>query len=137
MSEPRESGSPPSGRGRGHYPPPSPIGVALSCACPRCGRGKLFSGFLALRPSCSECGLDYSFIDAGDGPAVFVIFIVGFVVIGLALWVELTITPPIWVHMLLWIPLTLILSFGLLRPLKALLIALQYQNRAAEGRLDR
>lgn len=116
--------------------PPSPLGVALACRCPRCGQGPLFSGFLTTTPSCSCCGLDYGFIDAGDGPAVFVIFIVGFVVIGLAFWLELTVMPPMWVHMVLWIPLTLILSFGLLRPLKALLIALQYQHRAAEGRLD-
>lgn len=136
MTEPHGSGPAPGHRPMAHHAPPSPLGVALACRCPRCGQGRLFSGFLTIAPACTACGLDYAFVDAGDGPAVFVIFVVGFVVIGLALWVELTFMPPIWLHMLLWIPLTLILSFGLLRPLKALLIALQYQNRAAEGRLD-
>lgn len=137
MTEPQGSGAGPDRGQRAHHRPPSPLGAALACRCPRCGEGRLFAGFLTIAPACTVCGLDYAFIDAGDGPAVFVIFIVGFVVIGLALWVELTFMPPIWLHMLLWIPLTLVLSFGLLRPLKALLIALQFQNRAAEGRLDR
>ena len=104
--------------------------------CPRCGEGKLFSGFLGLQPRCQACGLDFSFVDAGDGPAVFIIMIVGFIVVGLALFVEFTFAPPYWVHAILWIPLVLGLSIGLLRPLKGFLIAQQYLHRATEGRLD-
>ena len=74
--------------------------------------------------------------DAGDGPAVFVILIVGAVVAGLALYVEFTFSPPYWVHALLWLPLTCVLTFALLRLAKALLLVLQYKHKAGEGRLD-
>jgi uncharacterized protein (DUF983 family) len=110
------------------------IVAGLSCACPRCGRGKLFQGFLALRPRCEVCGLDYSFADAGDGPAVFIILIGGFIVVFAALIVEVIYQPPMWVHAALWLPLILIVTLGPLRPMKGLLIALQYHHRAAEGR---
>jgi uncharacterized protein (DUF983 family) len=110
--------------------------MAMLNRCPRCGQGKLFKGFLSLRPACSNCGLDYAFIDSGDGPAVFVILIVGFIVVGLALWVDVSWSPPFWVHLLLWLPLTPLLCLPLLRLLKSLVIGLQYSNRAAEGRLS-
>jgi uncharacterized protein (DUF983 family) len=113
------------------------IAAGLSCACPRCGRGKLFTGFLSLRPHCDVCGLDYDFADAGDGPAVFIMFFAGFVVVGAALIVEALYQPPFWLHALLWLPLILITTIGPLRPMKALMIALQYHHRAAEGRLER
>ena len=76
--------------------------------CPRCGEGKLFAGFLSLRPSCSDCGLDYAFIDAGDGPAVFIILIAGFIVVFCALIVEVMYRPPFWLHAVLWVPLVLL-----------------------------
>ena len=110
----------------------SPFKAGLSCRCPRCGRGALFRGFLDLPPACGACGLDYEPFDSGDGPAVFVILIVGFIVVGLALWVEVRYMPPMWVHMALWLPLVLGLSLGLLRPLKATLLALQFRNKAAQ-----
>lgn len=119
------------------FPPVEPIGAGLKGRCPRCGKGGLFSGLLAVAPDCGECGLDYSFADAGDGPAVFVILIIGFIVVGLALWTEVSFNPPLWLHFLLWIPLAIVLSLGALRLIKGLLITLQYANRAAEGRLDR
>ena len=78
------------------------------CRCPRCGKGKLFDGFLTLAPRCEACGLDYSFVDAGDGPAVFVMFIAGFIVVGSALVVEVMYEPPYWVHAVLWLPLILL-----------------------------
>ena len=119
-----------------YYPPMSPLSTGLSGRCPRCGQGQLFNGFLTTAPSCRACGLDFDFADAGDGPAVFIMMFVGFVVVGAALVVELKFEPPIWVHMVLWIPLVLVLALGILRPLKGLMIALQYQNKAREGRLD-
>ena len=118
-----------------HHPTVSPLAAGLRCRCPRCGRGRLFDGYLTTAPSCSECGLDYRFIDPGDGPAVFVILIVGFLVVGAALVVEVKYRPPMWLHAMLWGPLILGLSLGMLRPLKATLIALQYANKAREGRL--
>ncbi|MEO8669077.1 MAG: DUF983 domain-containing protein [Bauldia sp.] len=118
------------------YPPLPPSATGMRGRCPRCGEGRLWKGFLDLQPNCQNCGLDYSFADAGDGPAVFVIMIVGFIVVGLALVVEFTISPPYWVHVILWVPLVLGLSIGLLRPLKGFMIAQQYKHRAAEGRVD-
>jgi uncharacterized protein (DUF983 family) len=110
------------------------IRAGLSCACPRCGRGKLFQGFLTPRPRCEACGLDYSFADAGDGPAVFIMFLAGFIVVGSALIVEALYHPPYWVHAVLWLPLIVIVTIGPLRPMKGLMIALQYHHKAEEGR---
>jgi uncharacterized protein (DUF983 family) len=118
------------------WPPVDPVSAGLRGRCPRCGEGKLFSGFLTVGKSCSHCRLDYSFADAGDGPAVFVILIIGFIVVGLALWTEVSFNPPLWVHFLLWIPLALVLCLTALRLMKGVLLTLQYRNKAAEGRLD-
>ena len=118
-------------------PETSPYAAGLRCRCPRCGEGRLFTGFLTLAPRCERCGLDFGFADAGDGPAVFVILIAGFVVVGLAVMVEFLWRPPYWVHAVLWIPAILAVTLGLLRPLKGTLIALQYHHQAAEGRIDR
>ena len=90
---------------------------------------------LELRDNCENCRLSYRFVDTGDGPAVFAIFILGFLVLGLALYVEFTYEPAIWVHIVLWGALTPLIALGLLRFLKALLIALQFKNKAEEGRL--
>lgn len=102
--------------------------------CPRCGQGKLFEGYLDIAPACTACGLDYAIFDAGDGPAVFVILIVGAIVAGGALYVEFTWSPPYWVHALLWGPLIVILTFSLLRLMKSLLLILQFKHSAREGR---
>jgi len=117
--------------------PPNPVLAGLAGRCPRCGKGKMFSGFLGLKPRCEACGLDYSFVDAGDGPAVFVILFAGFVVVGAALVVEMRYAPPLWVHAALWLPLILLTTLLPLRAVKGLLIALQYHHKAAEGRLQR
>jgi uncharacterized protein (DUF983 family) len=113
---------------RDRFPPVSPLRSALGCRCPRCGQGRLFSGLLSVRRTCEICGLDLSAQDAGDGPAVFVIFFLGLIVVGLAAWVELRFSPPIWVHLLLWTPLIIGGAILMLRPLKAGLIALQYRH---------
>jgi uncharacterized protein (DUF983 family) len=111
------------------FPPVSPLRAALGGRCPRCGRGRLFSGWLTVRGGCEICGLDLSNHDAGDGPAVFVIFILGLVVVALAAIVERVFAPPIWVHLMLWTPLIMIGAVTMLRPFKAALIALQYRHR--------
>ena len=102
--------------------------AALGCPCPRCGQGKLFAGLLQVRPACEVCGLDLTAQDAGDGPAVFVILFLGLIVVGLAALVEISYSPPIWVHIVLWTPLILGGAIGMLRPLKAGLIALQFRH---------
>jgi uncharacterized protein (DUF983 family) len=112
--------------------PPSPLVVGLKARCPRCGEGALFRSGLILREKCERCGLSYAFADSGDGPAVFAIFILGFLVLAAALLVEFRIGPPVWVHVVLWGVLTPLLAFVLLRVLKASLIALQYMHKAGE-----
>jgi uncharacterized protein (DUF983 family) len=118
------------------FPNNLPIGRGLRGRCPRCGEGRLFQGFLALRPACERCGLSYSFADAGDGPAVFVILIGGGIVVFVALMTEVIYQPPYWLHAALWLPLILIVTLVPLRLIKGLLIALQYHHKAAEGRLE-
>ena len=115
---------------------PLPIARGVRCRCPRCGEGTLFHGFLSLRPACDRCGLDYKFADSGDGPAVFVILIGGAIVVTAALITEVVYQPPYWLHAVLWLPLILLVTLVPLRPLKGLLIALQYHHEAAEGRQE-
>ncbi len=114
---------------------PGTVASAFFGRCPRCGKGRLFAGYLQIAPRCGACGLDYSGFDAGDGPAVFVILIVGCLVAGGALILEATVSPPYWVHAVIWLPTILILSIGLLRLAKALLLVLQYKHQAREGRI--
>ena len=109
--------------------------ASLLCRCPRCASGPLFKNGLMFRDRCEVCGLDYKFIDTGDGPAVFAILILGAVVLGAALYVEFTFEPPVWVHLMLWGIVTPLLALVLLRFLKAGLAALQWANQAEEGRL--
>lgn len=119
-----------------YYPPISPYSAGLAGKCPRCGQGTLFQGFLGLRKECEICGLDYAKADSGDGPAVFVIFIVGFLAVAIAFIARYVFFVSIWVSFLISAGLAIAMILGLLRPLKATLIALQYANKAAEGRLE-
>jgi uncharacterized protein (DUF983 family) len=105
--------------------------------CPRCGDGRLFGGFVTLRPSCGRCGLDYAFADAGDGPAVFVILLAGAAMVALLLWVEVTYQPPVWLLLAIFLPLTLAVCLGMLRPLKAALIHQQFRRKAEQARARR
>jgi uncharacterized protein (DUF983 family) len=111
------------------------VSRGLRGRCPQCGEGHLFSGFLTMRPCCDKCGLDYSFADAGDGPAIFVILIGGFIVVFAALITEVLYQPPFWLHAALWLPLILLVTLLPLRLLKGMLIDLQYHHKAQEGRM--
>jgi cytochrome c oxidase subunit 3 len=113
----------------------SPLAAGALGHCPACGRGKLFSGYLTLAPRCTCCGLDYHFADSGDGPAVFVILVTGFLIVGAALIVEILYKPPYWMHAVLWGSLAILLPLLLLRSFKGALIGLQYKHKAEEGRL--
>ena len=119
----------PSAHGRGDFI------AALKGLCPRCGSRTLFAGLATFAPKCRVCGLDFAAFNVGDGPAAFLIFIVGGLVVGLAIWVELAFSPPFWVHPLLWIPLAAVGTIGLLRIGKGLLLILEYRREAREGRL--
>jgi uncharacterized protein (DUF983 family) len=117
--------------------PTSPLVSGLRGRCPRCATGRLFAGGLLtldVTPTCANCGLNLAFVDPGDGPAVFAILILGALILGLALFVEFRFAPPYWVHLAVFLPLTLVASLGLLRPLKGVLIGLQYRATAASDR---
>jgi uncharacterized protein (DUF983 family) len=119
-----------------YYPPVSPYAAGFSGKCPRCGQGMLFEGYLKVRDSCAACGLDFSRQDAGDGPAVFVIFIVGFAAVALAFVARFVFFAPIALAFLISGLFATLAILALLRPMKATLIALQYRHKAEEGRLD-
>ncbi len=108
--------------------------MALAGRCPRCGKGPLFKGLIGFAPRCATCGLDFGAFNVGDGAATFLILIVGAIVCVLAICLELSRSPPWYVHVALWLPLTLVLSIGLMRVAKALLLALEYRNEARQGR---
>ena len=113
----------------------STLWTGIAGRCPSCHRGKLYAGYLTVAPKCNVCGLDYGFADSGDGPAVFVILVTGFVVTGLALIAEIRYAPPYWLHAALWGPLAILLPLVLLRSFKGVLIALQFRHKAEEGKL--
>jgi uncharacterized protein (DUF983 family) len=113
-----------------------PLQAALKGLCPRCGARTLFAGLATFAPKCRACGLDFAGFNVGDGPAAFLIFIVGGLVVALAIGLELAASPPWWLHVLLWVPLTAALTIGLLRIAKGLLLALEYRHRAREGRIE-
>ena len=112
----------------------NPVVAGLACRCPNCGRSPLFAGFLKLARGCPACGQDFSRFQSGDGPAVFIILIVGFLCCFGALFTDLSLHPPIWVTLLFWMPVAGIASVALIRPLKGLMISLQFHNKASEAR---
>jgi uncharacterized protein (DUF983 family) len=120
--------------------PPVPTGgvapfwkVVLRGRCPRCGEGGLFAGLLVVAPLCTACGLDLSGQDSGDGPAVLGIFVLGALAMIGAFLVEFRLSPPLWVHALLWPVLLIPAAVGMMRCAKAALIALQWRHRRGEG----
>jgi uncharacterized protein (DUF983 family) len=118
------------------YDPPKPIISGIRCRCPRCGEGKLFSGFLTVAKECEACGLDYSFADPADGPAFFVMTAVGMVVIAVFTWVEVAYHPPLWVHMVTVFPALIIGCLGALRPVKSWMVASQFFHKAEEAKFS-
>ncbi len=112
----------------------NPLLAGLAGRCPHCGEGALFRGFLTVTDHCEVCGYDFSRADSGDGPAVFVMLIGGFIVAFAALFTEIAYRPPIWVHLAVFLPMTVLVCMGLLRPMKGVLLAAQFANRAAESR---
>mgnify|MGYP003654835365 CR=1 FL=1 len=120
-----------------YYAPLSPLSAGLTCRCPRCGKGQLYRGLLTVRATCQVCGFDLAKADSGDGPAVFIMFILGAIVVPLAIWFDGAFSPPIWVQAPLWGGVIIGGSILLLRPLKAFIIALQYKHQASDsGKLD-
>lgn len=108
------------------------MAAGLRARCPRCGQGRLFKGYLDVAERCEVCGLDLARCDTGDGPAVFLIFLLGFLVVPVALLVSLSVSWPVWLHGVVWGVVILGLALGLLRPAKGALVAQQYRHRRHE-----
>jgi len=110
--------------------PARPIWEAMRhgarCRCPQCGEGRLFCSFSKTVPVCEHCGLEIHHHRADDFPAYIVLLIVGHITVGGMLLVESTTTLPMWVHLAIWLPLTLILAIALLQPVKGAIIGLQW-----------
>lgn len=111
------------------------ISAVMAQRCPRCEGGPLFDGLVRFADRCGACGLDLKQFNVGDGPAAFLILIVGGIITALALIVQLSVEPPFWVHIVLWVPLTTLAVIGCLRASKAALLILEYRNNAREGRI--
>ncbi len=114
---------------------PALVQAALQGLCPRCGAKTLFAGPTRFAKNCGACGLDYDQYNVGDGPAAFLTLIVGGLVTALAMALELTVMPPFWVHILLWVPLTAFLVVATLRAAKGMLLIQEHRKAAAEGKL--
>ena len=112
----------------GHFPRLPPAKTGIRCRCPRCGQGEIYRGLLTVTNCCTHCDLDLSPHDTGDGASVFVIFILGSLIVPLALWFELAFSPPIWLHLIIWPPVIIAMGVAFLRPVKATLIALHFRN---------
>jgi len=113
----------------------SPVQAALAGNCPNCGAHTLFAGWVRFASKCRSCGLDFDSFNIGDGPAAFLIFIVGTIVVVAALVVDGAFSPPWWVH-LVWVPVATALTIGGLRVSKGWLLAQEYKHRAREGRVS-
>ena len=119
-----------------YYPDISPLTAGIAGKCPRCGRGRLFDGYLTVAKSCSACGLSFEFADGGDGATWFVMLFVSIVGVGSILGVEVAYSPPYWVHALIAIPVLIVLPLLLLRPVKGVLLCQQWKTGAREGRRE-
>ena len=108
---------------------------AFKGACPQCGAPSLFAGWINFADRCPNCGLDYAAFNVGDGPAAFLTLIIGTIIVALSVWLELAAEPPLWLHLLIWPPVTVAMVVFSLRWAKGALLALEYRNAAREGRL--
>lgn len=115
---------------------PAPFDCGVRGLCPRCAAPTLFRSLIAFADRCRTCGLDFGAFNVGDGPAAFLTLGIGTIITILAIWLELAAGPPWWVHVLLWVPLTLLGVVGSLRIAKGMLITLEYKRGAREGRID-
>lgn len=107
----------------------NPIKAGLLGRCPNCGKGRMFCGFLKVVAACETCGFDFTKLNTGDGPASFIMQISGFLVVFPALYIQIVYEPPIWLLLVVAVPLVALLSLALMRPGKGLMIALQMRNK--------
>jgi len=115
---------------------PTIVQAGMKGLCPRCGEPSLYAGLLRFRDRCGRCGLDFTRFNVGDGPAAFLTLILGALVVGLAIWLQVKVEPPWWVHVLLWVPFMTAATILSLRVAKAMLLRAEFRNAAREGRID-
>jgi len=113
---------------------PSLSAATFQGLCPRCGARTLFAGLSRFAPTCRNCGLDFASFNVGDGPAAFLILIVGAIVAVSAILLDQMASPPWWVH-IIWLPIGAGLTIYGLRIGKAALIYQEHKHRAREGKL--
>ncbi len=112
------------------------IQAALFGECPSCGARTLFAGWVRFAPRCRACGHDFAAYNVGDGPAAFLILVIGALVSALAVVLQVKASPPFWVHVLLWVPLTFALVILSLRVSKAAMLIHEARAEVREGRVD-
>jgi uncharacterized protein (DUF983 family) len=120
-----------------YYPQQSSIKTGLRCACPRCGQGKLFTGILTIREKCTVCDFDFGRLNADDGAAFFIIVLYSAIVLPLAAWFQFALDPPIWVHLVIWLPIIVFGAILLMRPFKAWLLAQQFKHNVDDADFTR
>ena len=103
-----------------YYPQQSSIKTGLRCACPRCGQGKLFTGILTIREKCTVCDFDFGRLNADDGAAFFIIVLYSAIILPLAAWFQFALDPPIWVHLVIWLPIIVFGAILLMRAIQGL-----------------
>lgn len=116
-----------------YFPRQSSIATGLRCACPRCGRGPLYTGLLTFRDRCPACDFDYSRLNADDGAAFFVIVLFSALVIPFAAWFQAAVEPAVWVHFVIWIPIIVVGTVFLMRIVKAWLVAEQFKHKVDDA----
>ena len=114
---------------------PDQIAAAVKGLCPRCGAPGLFRGWIDFAAKCPRCGLDYNAFNVGDGPAAILTLVLGALIVGVAIWIQLAWGPPIWLQLIIWLPITVFGVVGSLRVAKAALLGAEYRNAAHEGRI--
>ncbi|PTS74936.1 hypothetical protein DBR17_16435 [Sphingomonas sp. HMWF008] len=121
--------------GLAEFTAPTPVAAALKGLCPRCGAPGLFHGWLDFADRCTVCGLDYSAFNVGDGPAAILTLVLGALIVGIAITIQLTLGPPIWLQLIVWLPITVIGVVGSLRIAKAALLGSEFRTAAHEGHI--
>jgi uncharacterized protein (DUF983 family) len=119
-----------------HEGQPGIVKAALSGLCPQCGAKTLFAGPARFADRCARCGLNYTAFNVGDGPAALLTLVIGALIIIFALMLDSAVRPPLWVHVIIWVPVTAAMTVYALRVSKAALLAAEHHNRAHEAGRD-
>ena len=109
------------------------LGRGIAGRCPNCGIGRIFAGFLRIAPACAHCAAPLGALRADDAPPYIVIFLVGHLLLPPIFWIEKAYEPPMWLHMVVWLPLFALICTFMLRPIKGAVVGLMWRLGFAEG----